>query len=72
MVINANMARKSGKKEKKRKNIICTVVDDVGVVLTWSVRISKHGKCGYAKLKIAIKWGKIRRNRGWLCPKKEI
>jgi hypothetical protein len=40
-----------------------TVVENVGVVSTWSVRISKYGRCGYAKLKIAINRGK---KRGWL------
>jgi hypothetical protein len=55
MVSNANIARKIGKNEKKRRNIMNTVVENVGVVSTWSVRISKYGRCGYAKLKIAIK-----------------
>jgi hypothetical protein len=40
MVIHANIARKS---EKKGENtLICTIVDNVGVVFTWSVHISKY------------------------------
>jgi hypothetical protein len=46
MVINANIARKSGKKGKKRRNIMSTVVDNVGVVFMWSVHISKYGVQG--------------------------
>ena len=36
MSINANIARKSGEKRQK-KDMMQTVVDSVGVVLTWSV-----------------------------------
>ena len=43
MAIDANIARKSGEKGKKRIDMMQTVVDSVGVVLTWSVRISKYG-----------------------------
>ena len=43
MVINANIARKSGGKRQKRIDMMQTVVDSVGVVLTWSVHISKQG-----------------------------
>jgi hypothetical protein len=46
MVINANIARKSRKKGKKRRNIMSTIVDNVGVVFTWSVCISKYGVQG--------------------------
>jgi hypothetical protein len=42
MVIHANIARKSGKKGKN--TLPCTVVENVGGVFTWSVRISKYGK----------------------------
>jgi hypothetical protein len=42
MVSNANIARKIGINKKKRRNIIYTVVDNVGVVSTWSVHISKY------------------------------
>ena len=40
MAINANIARKSG---EERIDMMYTVVDSVGVVLTWSVHISKYG-----------------------------
>jgi hypothetical protein len=43
MVSNANIARNFGKNKKKKRNIMYTVVDNVGVVSTWSVRISKYG-----------------------------
>ena len=43
MVSNANIARKSGKKEKKTIDMMWTVVDNVGVLFTWSVHISKYG-----------------------------
>jgi hypothetical protein len=43
IVINANIARKIGKNEKKRRNIMYPVVDNVRVVSTWSVCISKYG-----------------------------
>jgi hypothetical protein len=42
MVIHANIARKY----EKRRNIMYTVVDNVGVVFTWSVHISKYGVQG--------------------------
>ena len=45
MVIDVNIARKSGKKrERKRTDMMYTVVDNIGVLFTWSVRISKYGK----------------------------
>ena len=43
MVINVNIARKSGEKEKKRIDMMQTVVDNIGVLFTWSVHISKNG-----------------------------
>ena len=43
MVINTNIVIKNGKKDKKRRNIMYTVVDNFGVVFIWSVRISKYG-----------------------------
>ena len=43
MVIDVNIARKSGKKEKKRTDMMQTVVDNIGVLFTWSVHISKYG-----------------------------
>ena len=43
MAIDANIARKSGEKRQKRIDMMQTVVESVGVVLTWSVRISKYG-----------------------------
>jgi hypothetical protein len=43
MVINAYIARKKG---KKRRKIMYTVVEKVGVVFTWSVHISKYGVQG--------------------------
>ena len=48
MVIHINIARKSGKKEKKRTDMMQTVLDNIGVLFTWSVHISKYGKqCKY-------------------------
>jgi hypothetical protein len=43
MVSDANMVRKSGKKAIKGINLMYAVVDNVGVVFTWSVHISKYG-----------------------------
>ena len=43
MVSSANIAKKSEKREKKRIDMMQTVMDNVGVVFTWSVRISKYG-----------------------------
>jgi hypothetical protein len=43
MVSDANMVRKSGKKSIKGINLMYAVVDNVGVVFTWSVHISKYG-----------------------------
>jgi hypothetical protein len=51
MVTSENIARK----QKNCIEMVLTIVDNVGVGCTWSVRISKYGRCGYAKLKIAIK-----------------
>jgi hypothetical protein len=39
--------------------MVLTIVDKVGVVCTWSVHISKYGRCGDAKIKIITKYGKI-------------
>ena len=44
MVINANIAKKSGKERREKEtNIIYIVVDNFGVVFIWSVHISKYG-----------------------------
>ena len=43
MVSSANIAKQSEKREKKRIDMMQTVMDNVGVVFTWSVRISKYG-----------------------------
>jgi hypothetical protein len=43
MVINTSIARKFGKNKKKMRNIMYPVVDNVGVVFTWSVHIFKYG-----------------------------
>jgi hypothetical protein len=51
MVTSENIARK----QKNCIEMVLTIVDNVGVGCTWSVHISKYGRCGYAKLKIAIK-----------------
>ena len=41
MVIEVNIARKSGKKKgKKRKDMMQTVGDNIRVLFTWSVHIS--------------------------------
>ena len=40
MVIDVNIARKSGKKGKTRKDMIQTVGDNIRVLFTWSVHIS--------------------------------
>ena len=40
MVIDVNIARKSGKKGKKRKDMMQTVGDNIRVLFTWSVHIS--------------------------------
>ena len=40
MVIDVNIARKSGKKGKKRKDMMQTVGDNIQVLFTWSVHIS--------------------------------
>ena len=42
MATNANIARKSWRKRPKKIDMMQTVVDSFGVVLTWSVRISKY------------------------------
>ena len=50
MVIDVNIARKLGKKEKKRTDMMQTVVDNIEVLFTWSVHISKYGKqCKYSQ-----------------------
>ena len=50
MVSDVNTVRKSGRKEKKRTDMMQTVVDNVGVLFTWSVHISKYGKqCKYSQ-----------------------
>jgi hypothetical protein len=51
MVTSENIARK----QKNGIEMVLTIVDNVGVGCTWSGCISKYGRCGYAKLKIAIK-----------------
>ena len=39
-----------GKKGKKRIDMMQTVVDNIGVLFTWSVHISKYGKyCKYSQ-----------------------
>ena len=40
MVINVNIVRKSGKIKKKMKRQMCIIVNNVGVLFTWSVRFS--------------------------------
>ena len=42
MVSSANIAKKLEKREKKRIDMMQTVMDNVGVVFTWYVRISKY------------------------------
>ena len=43
------MAQKSEQKEKKRIDMMQTVMDNVGGVFTWSMRISKDGnQCKYS------------------------
>ena len=43
MVSGANIAKKSEKKDKQRIDMMQTVMDNVGVLFTWSVLISKYG-----------------------------
>ena len=43
MVSSANIAKNLEKKEKKRTDMMQTVMDNAEVVFTWSVYISKYG-----------------------------
>ena len=43
IVINKKITRKSGKLRRKRIDMMWTVVNNVGVLFTWSVHISKYG-----------------------------
>ena len=50
MVIDINIARKSGKKREKRTDMMQTVVDNTGVLFTCSVCISQYGnRCKYTQ-----------------------
>ena len=40
MVISANIVTKSGEKKEKKNRHLDTVVDNVGALFMWSVRIS--------------------------------
>jgi hypothetical protein len=58
-VTSENIARK----QKNSIDMVYTIVDNVRVVCTWSVCISKYGRCGYAKKKNN---NEIWKNQGWL------